>query len=69
MLVGCRTGGVWMSQVDTTEALSIELHHFLDCMRNGKPPSAMVTARGQASAGNLRIAEENGEVVRLRLRL
>ena len=39
MLVNYRTGDVWSPQLDiTTEALTVELRHFVDCIRSDKTP-------------------------------
>lgn len=38
MLVGYRTGDVWIPQVDSTEALSTEMGHFLECVRARRRP-------------------------------
>jgi predicted dehydrogenase len=37
-LVGYRTGDMWAPQFSLTEALRVEAHHFLDCIRNGTQP-------------------------------
>jgi predicted dehydrogenase len=39
MLVNYRTGDVWSPQLDiTTEALTVELRHFVECIRENKTP-------------------------------
>lgn len=38
MLVGYRTGDVWAPQLDLTEALSTEAHHFIDCVTRQQTP-------------------------------
>jgi predicted dehydrogenase len=39
MLVNYRTGDVWSPQIDiTTEALAVELRHFVDCIQTDKTP-------------------------------
>ena len=39
MLVNYRSGDVWSPQIDiTTEALTVELRHFLECIRENKTP-------------------------------
>jgi len=39
MMVGYRTGDVWSPQLDiTTEALSLELRHFVGCIQNNTTP-------------------------------
>jgi predicted dehydrogenase len=35
-LIGYRTGDVWSPQLDRTEALLVEVRHFLDCLRRGR---------------------------------
>jgi predicted dehydrogenase len=39
LLVSYRSGDVWSPKVDSTEALSLELGYFLDCILEGKNPS------------------------------
>lgn len=36
--VGYRTGDMWAPQLDTTEALSVEVAHFLNCVKRGHRP-------------------------------
>ena len=38
MLVSYRTGDMWAPQLDTSEALSTEALHFIDCITQGTPP-------------------------------
>ncbi len=38
MRVGYRTGDMWAPRLDTTEALSVEGEHFIDCIEHGKVP-------------------------------
>ena len=38
MLVGYRTGDMWAPQLDVTEALRIEIDHFLHCIEKGELP-------------------------------
>jgi predicted dehydrogenase len=40
MLVGYRTGDMWAPQLDTTEALGLELRQFIDCIGSGTAPCA-----------------------------
>jgi len=40
MLVGYRTGDMWAPQLDTTEALGLELRQFIDCIGSGTAPYA-----------------------------
>jgi len=35
-LIGYRTGDMWAPQLEITEALQVEAHHFLDCVSTGK---------------------------------
>lgn len=37
-LVAYRTGDMWAPQLDRTEALQVEVRHFLDCIRDGNIP-------------------------------
>jgi len=36
LLVSYRSGDVWAPKVDQTEALALELAHFLDCVRRNE---------------------------------
>lgn len=38
MLVGYRTGDMWSPQLDVTEALRAEVHHFIDCIKQNTTP-------------------------------
>lgn len=38
ILVSYRTGDMWAPQVERTEALTVEMRYFLDCIRNNKQP-------------------------------
>jgi predicted dehydrogenase len=38
MLVGYRTGDMWAPKLSTTEALRTEVAHFLECIKENKPP-------------------------------
>jgi predicted dehydrogenase len=38
MLVGYRAGDVWAPQLDISEALGVEIRHFIDCIKNDKTP-------------------------------
>ena len=53
MLVGYRTGDVWSPQLDLTEALSIEIRHFVECIRHDQVP----TVDGQAGLRIVRLLE------------
>ena len=39
LLVSYRSGDVWAPKVDATEALTVELGYFVDCILEGKTPS------------------------------
>lgn len=38
ILIGYRTGDMWAPKLDTTEALSCEVHHFVDCIEKSEEP-------------------------------
>ena len=38
LLVSYRSGDMWAPRVEQTEALRVELGHFLDCVTNGRTP-------------------------------
>lgn len=38
LLVSYRTGDMWAPQVERTEALTVEMRYFLECIRNNKRP-------------------------------
>jgi predicted dehydrogenase len=38
MLVGYRTGDMWAPKLDSVEALSIELRHFIECINRDATP-------------------------------
>jgi predicted dehydrogenase len=38
MLVGYRIGDMWAPNLDTAEALSVEVAHFVNCIRTGQRP-------------------------------
>jgi predicted dehydrogenase len=40
MLVGYRAGDMWAPQLDMTEALTVEMSHFLECIDHGRQPIA-----------------------------
>ena len=52
-LVGYRTGDMWAPKLDTTEALSREARHFIDCVENGVKPES----GGEAGLYVVRILE------------
>ncbi|MBA4392205.1 MAG: oxidoreductase [Desulfobacca sp.] len=53
VLVGYRTGDMWAPQLPTTEALSLEAHHFISCIEKGERP----VTDGQAGLRVVRILE------------
>jgi len=68
MLVGYRTGDMWAPQVSLTEALSVEVAHFIECIEHGKAP----ISDGPAGLRIVRILEaasvslqERGRIVEL----
>jgi predicted dehydrogenase len=68
MLVGYRTGDVWAPQLDLTEALSVEVRHFIDCVTKQQTP----LADGHAGLRVVRMLEaattsmrESGRIVEL----
>jgi predicted dehydrogenase len=48
--VGYRTGDMWAPQLPTTEALSVAVSHFIDCIEQGRPPES-------GGASGLRVVE------------
>lgn len=68
MLVGYRTGDVWAPQLEMTEALSTELRHFVECVKQQQTP----LVDGHAGLRVIRILEaatqsmrDSGRVVEL----
>lgn len=68
MLVGYRTGDMWAPQLDSSEALGVELAQFADCIERSEIP----TADGHAGLRVVRILEaaslslsQRGRVVEL----
>jgi predicted dehydrogenase len=53
LLVGYRAGDVWSPQLDLTEALSVELREFVDCIASGRTP----TVDGHAGLRVVRLLE------------
>jgi predicted dehydrogenase len=51
--VGYRTGDMWAPRIDTTEALGVEVAHFLECITTGATPRS----DGQAGLRVVRILE------------
>src|SRR5467141_111440 len=38
LLVSYRSGDIWVPKIEQTEALNVELAHFIDCIRNDRKP-------------------------------
>src|SRR5207248_4167757 len=53
MLVGYRAGDVWSPQLEMTEALGVELRHFVQCIETNTTP----TVDGQAGLRIVRLLE------------
>jgi predicted dehydrogenase len=53
LMVGYRSGDMWAPRLDTSEALSVEIRHLLDCIGNGKRP----VTDGEAGLEVVRILE------------
>ncbi len=53
MLVGYRTGDMWAPQLDMTEAIRVELVHFIRCIEHGERP----VTDGEAGLRIVRILE------------
>jgi predicted dehydrogenase len=53
MLVGYRTGDMWAPQLAVTEALSVEVAHFVECVTTGGRP----TTDGEAGLRVVRLLE------------
>jgi len=53
MLVGYRTGDVWVPKVEVTEALSVEAAHFVECIGEARQP----LTDGQAGLRVVRLLE------------
>ena len=53
MLVGYRAGDVWSPQLEMSEALGVELRHFISCIENNTTP----TVDGQAGLRIVRLLE------------
>ena len=68
LLVSYRSGDVWSPKVDNTEALAVELRHFVDCVAEGRNPSNDGEA-GLRIVGLLEAAEQSlkqrGRIVEL----
>ena len=67
MLVGYRSGDMWAPRLEATEALKVELTHFLDCVEHGTTPLTdgasglrvlqLVEAASQSMASRGRLVE------------
>ncbi len=68
LLVSYRSGDVWSPKVDNTEALAVELRHFVECVAEGRNPSNDGEA-GLRIVGLLEAAErslkQRGRIVEL----
>lgn len=68
LLVSYRSGDVWSPRVDNTEALAVELRHFVECVAEGRNPSNDGEA-GLRIVGLLEAAErslkQRGRIVEL----
>ena len=53
LLVGYRSGDMWAPRVSLKEGLGVETRHFLDCVRDGRPP----VTDGRAGLRVIRILE------------
>jgi len=53
LLVGYRSGDMWAPRLDTTEALSLEINHLIDCIEHGTHPET----DGEAGLAVVRILE------------
>ena len=53
LLVGYRSGDMWAPRVSLAEGLSVETRHFLDCVRDSRPP----VTDGRAGLRVIRILE------------
>lgn len=53
LLVGYRTGDMWAPRLDTSEALTVEVKHLMDCIQNGNSP----LTDGHAGLSVVRILE------------
>jgi predicted dehydrogenase len=65
LLVGYRIGDMWAPQLDTTEALRVEVLHFLECIEQGRQP----LTGGQAGLRVVRILEAAAQSLSQRSRL
>jgi predicted dehydrogenase len=60
MLVHYRTGDMWAPKIDLTEALHVEVTHFLQCIESGTRP----ITDGEAGLRVVRILEAAGQSLR-----
>ena len=59
-MMGYRTGDMWAPQLDTTEALLVEVQHFTHCITSGKQP----ITDGEAGVAVVRTLEAAAESLR-----
>lgn len=62
MLIGYRIGDMWAPHLDTTEALSVEIGHFVECIREGRTPDT----DGRAGLGVVEMLEAGSRSMSLR---
>lgn len=62
LMVGYRVGDMWAPQVSLTEALRVEVQHFVDCVRTGRTPMT----DGYSGLRVVRILEAASDSVRMR---
>jgi len=60
-LIGYRTGDMWAPHLEITEALQVEVHHFLHCVRTGERS----LTDGRAGLAVVRILEAATESMKL----
>ncbi len=61
-LIQYRTGDMWAPKVPLTEALSLEVNHFADCIKSGKTP----VTDGVAGLNVVRILEASEKSIKAR---
>lgn len=62
MLISYRTGDMWSPKLDETEALTLEAHHFVDCIERGQKS----TTSGEQGLELVRILEAADKSLRQR---
>lgn len=60
LMVGYRSGDMWSPQLDTAEALGVEIRHLVDCIEHGKRPMT----DGEAGMEVVRILENGTKSMR-----